>query len=308
VTSQSNSEPHPIPVLVNPGGGSAAKVLEVLRADSRFTVHETEPRDLGATIERLRGEGAARIAVSGGDGTITAAAAVLANTETELAVIPGGTLNHLAHDNGIPVEPKEAAELAATGSARPIDAATVNGQLFLNTSSVGAYVSFVRTRERLEEKMWYWPASFVAGLEMLFRLPSFDVHIDSPDSNEVKSYRACLVFISVGERDFEKGMFGERTADGHRALHVIVVPNAGLRRLFAMVFAAVFHGMRANLHEVDSFLVDRCRIEMRRPKGNVSYDGEIERMTAPLEYRFHRDALRLVSPSPAERAAGILSE
>jgi diacylglycerol kinase family enzyme len=308
VTSQSNSEQHPIPVLVNPGGGSAAKVLEVLRADSRFTVHETEPRDLGATIERLRGEGAARIAVSGGDGTITAAAAVLANTETELAVIPGGTLNHLAHDNGIPVEPKEAAELAATGSARPIDAATVNGQLFLNTSSVGAYVSFVRTRERLEEKMWYWPASFVAGLEMLFRLPSFDVHIDSPDSNEVKSYRACLVFISVGERDFEKGMFGERTADGHRALHVIVVPNAGLRRLFAMVFAAVFHGMRANLHEVDSFLVDRCRIEMRRPKGNVSYDGEIERMTAPLEYRFHRDALRLVSPSPAERAAGILSE
>ena len=52
----------------------------------------------------------------------------------------------------------------------------------------------------------------------------------------------------------------------------------------------------------------RCRIEMRRPKGNVAYDGEIERMTAPLEYRYHRDALQLVSPSPAERAAGILSE
>lgn len=308
MTTPSTSAPPPIPVLVNPGGGSADKVLATLRADPRFVVHEAEPKDFAARIEQLRTAGATRIGVSGGDGTISAAAASLVKTDTELAVIPGGTLNHLAHDNGIPVEPREAAELAATGGARPIDVATVNGQLFVNTSSVGAYVSFVRTRERLEKKMWYWPASIVAGLEMLFRMPSFDVKIDSPDSKETKSYRACLVFISVGERDFDKGIFGERTADGHRALHVIVVPNAGLRRLFAMVFAAVFHGMRANLHEVDSFLVDRCRIEMRRPKGNVSYDGEIERMTAPLEYRYHRDALRLVSPSPAERAAGILSE
>jgi len=287
---------------VNPGGGSAAKVLEVLRADSRFTVHETAPGDLAAQVERLRAGGARRIGVSGGDGTIAAAAAALVGTDIELAVIPGGTLNHLARDNGIPVEPKDAAELAARGAARPIDVATVNDQIFLNTSSVGAYVSFVRTRERLEKTMWYWPASALAGLEMLFRMPSFDVHIESPDQSEVKSYRASLVFISVGERNFEKGTFGERTADGHRALHVIVVPNAGLPRLFGMVFAAVFRGMRANLREVDSFLVDRCRIEMRRPKGNVSRDGEIQRMTAPLEYRYHREHLRLVSPSPAERA------
>ena len=281
-------------------------MLETVRADSRFIVHETPPSDFASRIAQLRADGATRIAVSGGDGSISAAAAALVKTDTELAVIPGGTLNHLAHDNGIPVEPKEAAELAATGTARPIDVATVNEQLFLNTSSVGAYVSFVRRREQLEKKMWYWPASFVAGLEMLFRLPSFDVRIDAPDSREGKSYRACLVFISVGERDFDKGMFGERTAEGQRALHVIVVPNAGLRRLFALVFSAVFRGMRSNLHEVDSFLVDRCRIEMRRPKGNVSYDGEIERMTAPLEYRYHRDELRLVSPSPAERAPDIL--
>ena len=302
MTTPSTTEARTIPVLVNPGGGSAEKVLEILRADPRFAVHETEPKKLAAKINELREDGATRIGVSGGDGTVAAAAAALVKTETELAVIPGGTLNHLARDNGIPVEPKDAAELAASGAARPIDVATVNDQLFLNTSSVGAYVSFVRTRERLEKRMWYWPASIVAGLEMLFRMPSFDVHIDSPDDDEVKSYRACLVFISVGERDFEKGMFGERTVDGHRALHVIVVPNVGLRRLFGMVFSAVFRGMRANLREVDSFLVDRCRIEMRRPRGNVSRDGELERMTAPLEYRYHRDVLRLVSPSPAERA------
>ena len=290
-----------IPVLVNSKGGSAEKVLAVLRADTRFVVHEVDPGELAARIEKLVRDGATRIAVSGGDGTITAAAAVLAGTKCELAVIPGGTLNHLAHDNGIFVEPVEAAELAATGTARPIDVARVNDRIFLNTSSVGAYVSFVRTRERLEQRMWYWPASAVAGLQMLFRMPSFDVHIDAAESGESKSYRACLVFFSVGERDFERGTFGQRTGDGHRALHVIVVPNGGPRQLIGLVFAAVFRGMRATLHEVDSFLVDHCRIEMRRPKGNVSYDGELEQMTAPLEYRYHRDALLLVSPPPGER-------
>jgi diacylglycerol kinase family enzyme len=303
VTNPTTTERQTIPVLVNPGGGSAASVLEILRADSRFAVHETEPRALARRIAELRAEGATRIAVSGGDGTITAGASALVGTDTELAVIPGGTLNHLARDNGIPVDTIEAAELAANGEARAIDVATVNDKVFLNTSSVGAYVAFVRTRERLEKKMWYWPASIIAGLEMLFRMPSFDVHIDSAEGGEGRSYRASLVFVSVGERDFERGVFGSRTADGHRALHVIVVPNAGLARLFAIVSAAVFRGMRANLREVDSFLVDRCRIEMRRPRGNVAYDGELERMTAPLEYRYHRDALRLVSPSPAERAA-----
>jgi diacylglycerol kinase family enzyme len=289
-----------IPVLINPGGGSAKKVLDVLRSDSRFRVEETEPKNLAARIGELR-KTSRRVAVSGGDGTITAAAAAVAGTPTELAVIPGGTLNHLARDNGIPVEAQPAAELAATGAARPIDAASVNGQLFLNTSSVGAYVSFVRTRERLEKRMWYWPASFIAGLQMLFRMPRFAVHIDAEGEAPSRTYQACLVFISVGERNFDKGIFGERTADGQRALHVIVVPNAGLHRLVAMVFAAIFKGMRANLGEVETLLVDRCRIEMRRPRGYVSYDGELERMTAPLEYEFLRDEVQLVSPSPAER-------
>lgn len=291
-----------IPVLVNPGGGSAKKVLAVLRQDPRFRVEETAPEDLASRIAELR-KNASRIGVSGGDGTITAAAAVLAGASTELAVIPGGTLNHLARDNGIPVEAEPAAELAATGSARPIDAASVNGQLFLNTSSVGAYVTFVRTRERLEKWMWYWPASIVAGLQMLFRMPRFRVHIDPDRGGAARTYQACLVFFSVGERDFDKGIFGERTVDGKRALHVIVVPNAGLHRIAAMAFAAIFRGMRANLGEVETLLVDRCRIELRRPRGYVSYDGELERMTAPLEYRYLRDEVQLVSPPPSERAA-----
>jgi len=41
--------------------------------------------------------------------------------------------------------------------------------------------------------------------------------------------------------------------------------------------------------------VDALRIEMRRPSGNVALDGELDRMTSPLEYSVRRDALRVVT-------------
>jgi diacylglycerol kinase family enzyme len=293
-----------IPALVNPGGGSADEVLDVLRKDARFALEETKPDRLAARLRELIDAGATRIAGSGGDGTIASAAAVLADGPVELAVIPGGTLNHLARDYGIPTEPREAAELAATGRAKPIDVADVNRHLFLNTSSVGAYVTFVRTRERLEKRMGYWLASIAAGFQILARMPRFTVHIDASGGETAeRTYRACLVFLSVGERDFDKGVLGARTPDSKSGLHVIVVPNAGLRQLSRIVIGAVFRGMKANLGEVDTFLVDRCRIEMPRKHGNVACDGEIVPLDAPLAFQLKRDALQLVQPQQMPASA-----
>jgi len=48
----------------------------------------------------------------------------------------------------------------------------------------------------------------------------------------------------------------------------------------------------------ESFIVDECRIELRRQMGRVALDGEIVEMRSPLEYRVERDALRLVVPTP----------
>jgi hypothetical protein len=50
----------------------------------------------------------------------------------------------------------------------------------------------------------------------------------------------------------------------------------------------------------DSFIVDECRIELRRKMGRVALDGEIVEMRSPLEYRIERDALRLVVPQADE--------
>ena len=90
--------------------------------------------------------------------------AVLLDGSAELAILPGGTLNHFARDLGISTEAAEALELAAEGCARGVDVGMVGGKLFLNTSSVGAYVRFVRVREHLESYLGYRLATALAAV------------------------------------------------------------------------------------------------------------------------------------------------
>ena len=61
--------------------------------------------------------------------------------------------------------------------------------------------------------------------------------------------------------------------------------------------AAVAKGVRsaARAPELDSFIVERCTITMRRHSVAVALDGEEEIMSSPLEYRLERDILRVVS-------------
>ena len=60
--------------------------------------------------------------------------------------------------------------------------------------------------------------------------------------------------------------------------------------------------MAVDALQCDSFIVERCRIEMRRPRGNVAIDGELVPMVAPLEYHVERDALRVVVPEHSDAA------
>src|SRR5688572_16239962 len=111
-----------IPAFVNPSAGSAPDVLKLLHADARFEVREVDAESLSAAVRAAAKAGASRILVSGGDGTIASAADALAGTECELAVLPGGTLNHFARDLGLPRDDLGAClEIAATGEARSID-------------------------------------------------------------------------------------------------------------------------------------------------------------------------------------------
>lgn len=248
--------------------------------------------------------GVRRMVVAGGDGTIAAAAAVVARSDTELAVLPGGTLNHFAKDNGIPTDLGEAAIVAAGDATTTVDLGYLGDRVFLNTSSIGLYVRFVRVREQLEKRLGYRIASMFAALRMIFDLRMMAVKLEVDGKERI--YRTPLVFIGAGERELKVPALGSRVANGRRGLHVMVVRGRGPARLFALALAAVARGTKevARTPEFDSFMVDRCSIDVRARSAVVALDGELHRVDTPLEYRIERDALRLVVPASGDSNKG----
>jgi diacylglycerol kinase family enzyme len=283
-----------IPAIVNVKSGTAEEARKVLEAGDGFDVHAVEPGAIGDTVRELVEAGAKRILISGGDGTIATAAAVLMETPAEMAILPGGTLNHFARDLGVSTDAAEALKLAAEGTCRGVDVGTVNGQVFLNTSSVGSYVRFVRIRERLERRFGYRVASAFAAFRILLqmRLIAVEVVVDG----KPRIYRTPIVFIGVGERELQLPTLGSRVSEGKRGLHVMVVQGRTRARLLVLALAAVARGVKSvsRTPEFDSFLVERCRITVRRP-GFVAVDGEIVSMPTTLDYELRPDALSVVT-------------
>ena len=285
-----------IPAFINPDAGNAKDAREALRAAGDIDVREADPDNLAAAIRVAVGEGARRVIVAGGDGTIAAAAGVVAGTDVSVGILPAGTLNHLAKDLGIPLDLAEAARVAVGGDVRTIDVGRAGDRIFLNTSSIGAYVLFVRTRERLEPRLGYWLASAVAATRLLFRLRRFAVELET--AGERRTYRTPLIFVGIGERELQLPKLGGRVEGGARGLHVIVVESRTSARLVALAFAAAARGLDfvSRGPTLDETLVDRCRIELPFPRARIAVDGEIIELRGPLEYTLWRDALRVVVP------------
>ena len=288
-----------IPAFVNPLSKRGPDALELLREDPRFELHETPPAHLREAIQRAVARGARRVLVSGGDGSIATAASALGEGATELAVVPGGTLNHFARDHGIPTDLREAADLAATSTHTTlVDLGRVNEFTFVNTSSVGAYVTFVRWRERLEPRWGYLASSLIAGARLLGRMRPLHVVLDV--NGQSRRFRTSLVYFGAGERRLQLPSLGALVPDGGRGLHIVLVHGRVRARLIIFGLATTVAGRRmlTSTSHVESMLVERCSIELPRSPASISVDGEIVDVESPLDYELRRDALRVVVPPP----------
>ena len=286
---------HTIPALVNKASGTADKAREALEANDAFELREVPPEQLEAELRDLVGDEVPRILVAGGDGTIATAAGALRDRGIELAILPGGTLNHFATDLGIPTDPAEALSVALSGTSKPADLGMVNERVILNTSSVGAYVHFVRVREYLEPRFGYRIASAIAALRILFQLRMISVELDV--DGERRTYQTPIVFIGVGERELKLPLLGKRVPNGRRGLHVLVVRGRTRGRLMAIALNAVAKGVKtvSRTPELDSFIVDRCTIKLRRAS-RIAVDGELVSLGTSLEYQLTPDAIQVVCP------------
>ena len=282
-----------IPAFVNPKSGTAEGARKAL-ASGPFDVHEVQPDKLADEISAEVKKGPKRILIAGGDGTIRTAVEAVAGSGIELAVLPSGTLNHFAKDHELPADLDEAAKLAAGPAVGPVDVGRVGENRFHGTSSIGAYVQFMKVRDRFEAKFGYKIGTFLAGIWTFFTMRMLAVELEVDGTKQI--YRTPLVFIAVGERELKIPTLGGRVKNGKRGLHVMVVKGRRRARLFFLALDAFSKGVKTASREpeLDAFIVDHCRISMKRSQTRISFDGESQRADTPLEYQLERDILLLV--------------
>ncbi len=291
-----------IPAFVNDAAGTAPEAKRALEAVGGFDVHAMPPDGLEAAIREVMKSAPPRILIAGGDGSVGTAARVVNGTRTQLALLPGGTLNHFARDHNIPTDLDSAASVALNGQQAMADVAFVGDRLFLNTSSVGAYVTYVRLREQMEKYVGYRIASFIAAIRLFMSMRPVSLEIDA--EGQKRAYSTPMVFIGVGERETKSPTLGNRVKDGRHCLHVIVVRERRAARLLALALEAARRGLKrvAATPELDSYMVDSCVIRTRRTH-HVAIDGEIKRLGATLEYRIVKGSLSIVVPTQGEQPA-----
>ncbi|HEX2357945.1 MAG TPA: diacylglycerol kinase family protein [Micromonosporaceae bacterium] len=137
-------------LVMNPrsGGGKVARFRLVERATAAGArVRLTGPNQDAAALARAAvADGAGVLGVAGGDGTVSAVAAVASRAQLPLVVIPAGTRNHFARDLGLDIRnPASALSALRAGGLAQVDLGRVGPRVFVNNVSFGAYADALLT-------------------------------------------------------------------------------------------------------------------------------------------------------------------
>ena len=284
------------------GGGPKPEELQRLFSahNMRCQITELSPR---LDIARLAAEDESSLiwVAGGGDGTVNAIARAIAGSGRTMAVLPCGTLNHFARDLGVPADLNGAVELIATGAVRLVDAATVNGIVFVNNSGLGVYPAMVLDRERMKKSGGNkWIALALASTRAFFRFRSLQVEIEL--DGRIREFRTPLIFIGNNAYRIEGGRLGCRDHLDRGTLALYLIPDTtrlNLLRLAAGALIGRIHGA-STLVEFNAreFTVRTTR----RRRLRVSFDGEVRRMIPPLVYRALPGALCVIAPGSNQPA------
>ena len=235
------------------------------------------------------------IVVGGGDGSLRTVASVLANTGVPLGILPLGTLNHFARDLGIPLDLGEAIAVLAEGTVRNVDIGAMNGEIFLNNSSIGLYPFLVlqRERRRRREHLPKWAAMLLALPRVLRHLPLFRLIVRVDEWAE--ACRSPLVFIGNNEYQLALPAFGKRERlDGAELSIYIAKPQSRLA-FFRLACRAVL-GLSRPERDLRFVRGRTADIESRRHHLLVAFDGEVELLRPPLHYKIRPGALAVFAP------------
>jgi len=217
---------------------------------------------------------------AGGDGTVHHVLQAVVQSEATLAVLPLGTYNHFARDLGIPLDWREALDVALNGASRQVDTARINDRFFVNNVSIGLYPELVLKREEHGRDYPRWKARLFALYTTLRKYPHVTLHVETAHHNEL--LRTHVFMISNNRYDLERvGIEAPRETLTEGKLSVYWLQHTSRLRMtrFLMRYAT---GRVRTIPGFTSFKTLRMRVQAPRRQLKVGIDGEVFTLDTPL--------------------------
>ncbi len=273
-------------MFLNPTSGvrfppTEASALEAAAKEAGLEVFQVERGvDVSATIREQMHLGRKLFVAAGGDGTISSVVQALVNSEAVVGVVPLGTYNHFARDLGVPLDWREALDVALSGTVRQVDAGRVNDRFFINNVSIGLYPELVARREERGRDYPRWKARLHAAYATLRKYPHVTLAIETEYLHEV--VRTHVFLVSNNSYDLSRiGVEALRSTLEEGRLSVYWLPH--IPRIALMRFLAHYLAGRVrNAPGFRSFRTTHLKVQSAKKRLSLGVDGEVVAMAPPL--------------------------
>jgi diacylglycerol kinase (ATP) len=294
-----------VTALTNPLSGHGTAVVAAQAAIARLHQRGVEVVEIiGDSAEDARylvsaavEKGTDAVMVTGGDGVISNALQVLAETDVPLAIIPAGTGNDHAREFGIPTkDPEAAADIVVDGWTETIDLGRIRdsegADKWFGTVAAAGFDSLVTDRANRMQ----WPhgrlryyIAMIAELSQLRLLP-FRLVLDG--TKEIDTDITLAAFGNT--RSYGGGLLICPDADRTDGLLDITMAHSDSRTKLVRLFPTVMKGTHVELDEVSTARAKSIHVEC--PGINVYADGDFACLL-PAEICAVPQALKVLRPS-----------
>jgi diacylglycerol kinase family enzyme len=300
-------------IVMNQHSGASGKdevreaIAQVLAEAGRR--HRFVPVQPGRLVQacqeagRLAREAGGVLVACGGDGTINAAAQAALAQDCPLGLVPQGTFNLFARDQGLPLDATEATRALLRARPEPVQVGLVNERLFLVNASVGLYPKLLADREQVKRKLGRrrWIALLAALKSMMeWRLR---LTLDAEMDGELTRLRTTSVFLCNNRVQLQRlgiqDYVVEQVGEGRMAC--LLLPRMAWWTKLHMLAAAAF-GNLGEQRALQSFPLRCLTVAARSARRlRVATDGEVQWMEMPVRFTVSPRPLQVMLPPPGER-------
>jgi diacylglycerol kinase (ATP) len=298
-----------VTLLTNPASGHGSAPHAAERAVTRLhkrgvdvvAIAGTDADHARRLVEGALDRGMDALVVVGGDGIISLALQVLAQTDIPLGIIPAGTGNDHAREFRIPTkDPEAAADVIVDGVVEAIDLGRIKGadctDTWFGTVMAAGFDSLVTDRTnrmRWPHGRMRYNLAMVAELSQLRLLP-FRL---SFDGRELDTELTLAAFGNT--KSYGGGMRICPNADPTDGLLDVTMVQSASRTRLIRLFPTVFKGTHVDLDEVHTERA--ATITVDSPGINAYADGEYV-CPLPVEVSAVPAALKILRPKASSSA------